>query len=79
MTNNGSINQDSTAIRAAELAVIDEVVSTVGDVISTIAAMLALEEERQDERDNNHMQKQIDDLTAEFENLKKQVNKDSTH
>ena len=53
MTNSESIdqnNQDSTAIRAAELAVIGEVVSTVGDVISTIAAVLALEEERQEER-----------------------------
>ena len=79
MTNNGGIDQDSTAIRAAELAVISEVVSTIGDVISTIAAVLALEEERQEERDNNHMQKQIDDLTAEFEKLKKQVNKGTTH
>ena len=34
-------NQDSTAIRAAELAVIGEVVTTVGYVISTLATVLA--------------------------------------
>ncbi|WP_342514637.1 hypothetical protein MKY34_07890 [Sporosarcina sp. FSL K6-1522] len=40
MTNSGGFNQVSTAIRAAELAVVGEVVSTIGDVISTIAQCL---------------------------------------
>lgn len=80
MTNSKSIdqnNQDSTAIRAAELAVIGEVVSTVGDVISTIAAVLALEEERQEKIDNKNMQKQIDDLTNEVKKLKEQIYKEN--
>ena len=50
MTNRENINQNNqdsnTAIRAAELAVIGELVTTLGDVISTAAAVLALEEER---------------------------------
>ncbi len=78
MTNSESTdqnNQDSTAIRAAELAFIGEVVSTVGDVISTFAAALDLEEERQDIIDNKNMQKQIDDLTNEVKKLKEQVYK----
>jgi hypothetical protein len=84
MTNSESTdqnNQDSTAIRAAELAFIGEVVSTVGDVISTFAAALDLEEvrqaERQDKIDNKNMQKQIDDLTNEVKKLKEQVNKEN--
>jgi hypothetical protein len=80
MTNSESINQnnqDSTAIRAAELAVIGEVVSVVGDVISTFAAVLQLEEVRQSEIDNKNMQKQIDDLTNEVKKLKEQVYKEN--
>ena len=80
MTNSESTdqnNQGSTAIRAAELAFIGEVVSTVGDVISTFAAALDLEEERQDIIDNKNMQKQIDDLTNEVKKLKEQVYKEN--
>jgi rRNA processing protein Gar1 len=80
MTNSENIdqnNQDSTAIRAAELAVIGEVVSVVGDVISTFAAVLQLEEVRQSEIDNKNMQKQIDDLTNEVKKLKEQVYKEN--
>ena len=84
MTNRENIDQNNQdfnkAISAAELSVIGELVSTLGDVISTAAAVLALEEERQEERqaksDNNNMQKQIDDLTNEVKKLKKEVYKD---
>ena len=53
MTNSEGIdqnNQDSNTIRAAELAAIGEVVTTVGYVISTLATVLALEEEERQEK-----------------------------
>lgn len=65
---------------SAKLAVIAGVVSTFGDLLSTISAVLAIEEERQaennksDNSDNKSMQKQIDYLSSELEKLKKQVN-----
>lgn len=72
---NNQNNQDSSAaIRAAELAVVGGILTTIGDAISTISVALALEAERQSEIDNNKMQKQIDDLTNEVKQLKKQVN-----
>jgi phosphoribosylaminoimidazole carboxylase (NCAIR synthetase) len=61
-------------VKAAELAVIGEVLSTLGDAVSTIAAVLALEElrkEQHDKDDYKNMKKQIDYLTTEFEKLKK--------
>ncbi|MEK5429691.1 hypothetical protein MKY88_02400 [Lysinibacillus sp. FSL R7-0073] len=67
------------ALQAAELAVVGEVLSTLGDTISTFSAILALEAEVQekDENENNnkYMQKQIDYLTTELEKLKNIVNK----
>ena len=84
MTNGEGIdqnNQDSTAIRAAELAVIGEVVTTAGYVISTLATVLAFEEERQAERqekiDKKNMQKEINDLTNEVKKLIKQINNEN--
>lgn len=78
MTNNESINQNNQdsnkVISAAELAVIGELVSTFGDVISTVSAVLALEEERKEQIDNYTLQKQIDYLNNEVKKLKKQVN-----
>ncbi|WP_238602223.1 hypothetical protein [Lysinibacillus parviboronicapiens] len=69
-------------LQAAELAVVGEVLSTLGDTISTISTVLALEAELQqqnekenDKKDNKDMQKQIDYLTTELENLKNQVNR----
>lgn len=80
MTNSGSINQNNQdsnkAISAAELAVLGELVSTFGDVISTISAVLALEEERKEQMDNNNLQKQIDHLANEVKKLKKHINND---
>lgn len=80
MTNRENIDQNNpdsnTAICAAELAVIGELVTTLGDAISTAAAVLALEEERQEKSDNKNMQKQIDDLTNEVKKLKKEVYKE---
>ncbi|MEK4760621.1 translation initiation factor 2 [Viridibacillus sp. FSL E2-0187] len=78
----GQDNSDQLALQAAELAVLGEIVSTLGDTISTISALLALEAERQEinndkknKEDNKNMQKQIDYLTTELEKLKYQVNK----
>lgn len=74
--NNDENNQDSTAISTLELAVWGELLSTLGDVVSTIAAVQALEEERQELISNQNMQQQIDYLTNEVKQLKKQFNKE---
>lgn len=69
MTNNENNNdqkdQESNEISTLELAVWGELLSTLGDVISTIAAVQALKEEQQEQVSNNNMQKQIDYLTNE--------------
>lgn len=73
--NNDQNNQGSNEIiRASELALIGELVTTLGYIISTTASVLALEEERQGNGDNKNMQKQIDDLTNEVRKIKKQIN-----
>ncbi|WP_419959550.1 translation initiation factor 2 [Psychrobacillus sp. BM2] len=78
MTNNENNNdqkdQESNEISTLELAVWGELLSTLGDVISTIAAVQALKEEQQEQVSNNNMQKQIDYLTNEVKLLKKQIN-----
>lgn len=75
-------NQDTTTIRAAELAALGEVVTTIGYAISTLATVLALEEDRQVERqeeiDKKNMQKQINDLTNEVKKLIKQINNENS-
>ena len=71
---NNQANQYSNSPSAAELAVLGELLSTVGDVISTISAVLALEEERQEQRENKNVQEQLDYLTNEMEIIKKQIN-----
>ncbi|PLS18781.1 translation initiation factor 2 [Bacillus sp. M6-12] len=71
--------------QSAVLAVIGAALSTLGDGISTIAAILALEESQQGLQGNsnndnyNNMQKQIDYLTTEHEKLKKQINNQNPH
>ena len=72
--NNDQNNQDFNEIGTLELAVWGELFSTLGDVISTIVAVRALKEEQQQQNSNNNMQKQIDDLTNEMKQLKKQMN-----
>ena len=62
--------------QSAMLAVIGAAITTLGDGISTIAAILALEEQQQgnsNDVDNKNMQKQIDYLTAEIKKIKKQL------
>lgn len=80
MTNGDSTNQNNQdsnkIISAAELAVLGALFTTFGDVLSTISAVLALEEERNVATDNNNLQKQIDDLTNEVKKLKKHMNND---
>jgi len=73
--NNDQNNQDSNVISTLELAVWGELLSTLGDVISTIAAVQALEEEKQEQISNKNMQQQIDYLTNEVKQLKKQFNR----
>ncbi|SER79220.1 hypothetical protein [Psychrobacillus sp. OK032] len=74
-SNNQNNKDSNTVIRAAELAVVGELLSTLGNVISRIASALEVEEERHGQNDNKDMQKQIDYLTIELERLKKQINR----
>ena len=74
-------NQDSqnfqTDSESAKLAVIAGVITTFGDALATIAAVLAIEEARQEQSsngDSKNMQKQIDHLTSEMEKIKRQMN-----
>ena len=76
-------NQDKqnlqTDSQSAQLAVIAGVITTFGDAIATLAAVLAIEEAREEQNGNGNMQQQIDYLTSEFEKLKKQVNNKNTY
>lgn len=79
-------NQDKqnlqTDSQSAQLAVIAGVITTFGDAIATLAAVLAIEEAREEQNgngNNKNMQQQIDYLTSEFEKLKKQVNNKNTY
>lgn len=79
-------NQDKqnlqTDSQSAQLAVIAGVITTFGDAIATLAAVLAIEEAREEQNgngNNENMQQQIDYLTSEFEKLKKQVNNKNTY
>ncbi|WP_277586561.1 DUF6774 domain-containing protein [Psychrobacillus antarcticus] len=72
--NNDQKNQDSNEISTLELSVWGALLTTLGDAISTIAAVQALKEEQQEQNSNNDMQQQIDYLTNEVKQLKKQIN-----
>ncbi|MGO4538819.1 hypothetical protein [Paenibacillus sp. 2TAB19] len=73
-------NSKKTEISAAQLTLIAGAVVTFGDVLATIAGVLALEEELQDDAEQTEylkmqdekiesMQKQIDELTLQIKNL----------
>lgn len=69
----GILQTDS---QSAKLAVIAGAISTLGDGLATVAAILAIEEARQEQSvsgDSKNMQKQIDYLSSEMEELKKQM------
>lgn len=75
--NNDQTNQDFNEMSTLEIAVWGELFSTLGDVLSTISAVQALKEQQQQQQEqngNNNMQQQIDDLTKEVKQLKKQMN-----
>ncbi len=76
-SNNGQNSTSSqTENQSGVLAVIGSAISTLGDGISTIAAILALEEQQQVNSNNNNnkdLQKQIDYLTTEVKKLKTQL------
>jgi len=72
--NNDQTSQYFNEISTLEIAVWGELFSTLGDVLSTIAAVQSLKEQQQEQNSNNNMQKQIDDLTNEVKQLKKQMN-----
>jgi len=71
-------NQNSqnhqTDSQSAKLAVIAGAITTLGDVLATMASVLAIEETRQEQDDSNNIQKQIDYLTFEMEKIKKHLN-----
>ncbi|MFE4140687.1 hypothetical protein ACFX4I_02305 [Peribacillus sp. YIM B13472] len=77
MYENKNFDQNSqnmnTESQAAKLAIIATAITTFGDALGTIAAILAFEEEQQERMDKEEyikVQKQIDYLTTEFEKLK---------
>lgn len=76
--NENQVSQNlQTDSESAKLAVIAGVITTSGDALSTMAAVLALEEARQEQGntgDSKNMQKQIDYLTSEIEKIKRQIN-----
>lgn len=65
-----------TESQSAKLAVIAGAITTLGDGLATVAALLAIEEARQEQSDagdSKNMQKQIDELSSEMEDLKRQM------
>ena len=78
--NNFRFDQDilQTDSQAAKLAAIAAAIVTLGDGLATVAVLLAIEEARQeqsDSGDSKNMQKQINYLTSEMEELKRQMKK----
>ena len=74
--NQGSQNLQTDS-ESDKLAVIAGVITTFGDALSTLAAVLAIEEARQEQSNNGdskNMQKQINYLTSEIEKIKRQMN-----
>lgn len=62
---------------AAKLAVIAGLITTLGDGLSTIAAMMALEEaqSQQSNTNNNSYSNKIDELEKQVQYLTKELNK----
>lgn len=78
--NNNNFRSDQgilqTESQSAKLAVITGAITTLGDGLATVAALLAIEESRQEQSDtkeSKNMQKQIDDLSSDMEELKRQI------
>ncbi|MCZ8533211.1 hypothetical protein [Psychrobacillus psychrodurans] len=78
--NNFNFEQDNSDLQsdsqAAKIAVIAGAISTFGDALATLSAILAIEEERQEKSgtsDNRNLQKQIDNLTYEIQKIKNQI------
>lgn len=77
---NQKSHNHQTDSQSAKLAVIAGAITTLGDVLATMASMLAIEEARQEQSENvnignsKSMQKQLDYLTSEIEKIKKQIN-----
>lgn len=60
--------------KAAKLALIASAITTIGDMLATVAAALALEEEQQTTNSQNHSrQKQINQLQTDMAHLKKHL------
>ncbi|RDW17323.1 hypothetical protein CWR45_12890 [Oceanobacillus chungangensis] len=84
MSNNSSEKETQnfqTDSQAAKLAILGGALTTFGDAITTVAAIMALEEERQanNNNDTKRLQKQIDYLTSEHEKLKRQLNNQKSY
>lgn len=71
--NQNSLNHQTDS-QSAKLAVIAGAITTLGDVLATMASVLAIEETRQEQDDNKNIQKQLDYLTFEMEKIKKHLN-----
>ena len=78
LKNNQNKSNEFPESQAAQLAVIAGLITTLGDGLATIAALLAIEEAKQSPQsdsnsidDSQNLQKQIDDLSKEIKQIKK--------
>ncbi len=60
---------------AAKLAVIAGIITTLGDVLATIAAIMALEEAQKSNNNNNNNSNKIDELEKQVQYLTKELHK----
>ncbi len=60
---------------AAKLAVIAGIITTLGDALATIAAIMALEEAQKSNNNNNNNSNKIDELEKQVQYLTKELHK----
>ncbi|WP_432703105.1 hypothetical protein [Lysinibacillus sphaericus] len=60
---------------AAKLAVLAGVITTLGDVLATIAAIMTLEEAQKSNNNNNNNSNKIDELEKQVQYLTKELHK----
>jgi hypothetical protein len=74
-SNNGNANPSSNnETTVAKLAVLGGLLSTLGDGISTLAAVLALEELQKTQNNSNNNNDRISELEKQIKYLTKEIN-----
>ncbi|MFC4024701.1 multidrug ABC transporter ATPase [Oceanobacillus longus] len=79
LINSNSNNRDANSssnneITVAKLAVLGGLLATIGDGISTLAAVLALEELQQTQNNSNNNNDRISELEKQIKYLTKEIN-----